>query len=216
MKITDVKQPFDFAQGSRKVKITDIRLQVKRQDRFSVFVDGKYMFSFSQDEILHLGLKINQEFTPGELEQLKKSAVEDKAYDRALNLIARRPRSRWELEDYLKRKDYDKEIVEKTLNKLSERGYVNDVKFAEAWVRSRRLLKPTSKRRLILELRQKRVDSEAIEKVLEEDETDEREVLRDLVARKRKRYPDKLKFMQYLARQGYNYDDIKSVLEDSN
>ena len=109
------------------MKITDIRQQVKRADRFSVFVDGKYAFSFSQDEILHLGLKINQEFTKDELEQLKKSAVQDKAYDRALSLIARRPRSRWELEDYLKRKDSEPEIIEKTLNKLSEKGYLNDL-----------------------------------------------------------------------------------------
>lgn len=195
-------------------KITDIKQQVKRNDRFSVFVDGKYAFSFSQDEIVHLGLKINQEFTKGELEQLKKSAVEDKAYDSALNLIARRMRSRWELEEYLKRKDYDQEIIEKIINKLSEKSYVDDFKFASAWVRTRRLLKPTSKRRLTQELRQKRVDNEAIEKALEEDEADEREVLRGLVARKAKRYPDKIKFMQYLARQGYNYDDIKSVLEE--
>ena len=196
------------------MKITDIRQQVKRADRFSVFVDGKYAFSFSQDEILHLGLKINQEFTKDELEQLKKSAVQDKAYDRALSLIARRPRSRWELEDYLKRKDSEPEIIEKTLNKLSDSGYVDDVKFAQAWVRTRRLLKPTSKRRLQQELRQKRVDNEAIEKVLEEDEADEREVLRSLVERKAKRYPDKLKFMQYLLRQGYNYGDVKEVLEE--
>jgi len=198
------------------MKITDIRQQVKRADRFSVFVDGKYAFSFSQDEILHLGLKINQEFTKDELEQLKKSAVQDKAYDHSLNLIARRPRSRWELEDYLKRKDYEQEIIEKTLNKLSDAGYVDDLKFAQAWVRTRRLLKPTSKRRLQQELRQKRVDNEAIEKVLQEDEADELEVLRSLVERKAKRYPDKLKFMQYLLRQGYNYGDIKSVLDGAD
>lgn len=198
------------------MKITDIKQQVKRADRFSVFVDGKYAFSFSQDEIIRLGLKLGQEFTKDELEQVKKSAVEDKAYDRALNLISRRPRSTWEMQDYLKRKDYKEEVIEQTLNKLSDKGYLNDLEFARAWVRSRRLLKSTNKRKLALELRQKRVNREVIEQVLGEDETDDLAVLRELVERKRKRYPDKLKLMQYLSRQGYNYDDIKAVLAERN
>lgn len=196
-------------------KITDTKQQVKRVDRFSVFVDGKYAFSFSQEEILNLGLKVGQEFSKAELEKIKKSAIEDKAYDRALNLIARRMRSAWEMRDYLKRKGYTEDIIDHILNKLSLRGLINDLEFGKAWVRTRRLLKPTSKRKLKLELRQKRVDSEIIEQILAEDETDDREVLRDLVERKRKRYPDKLKLMQFLSRQGYSYDDIKSVLEEN-
>ena len=193
-------------------KITDIKQQVKRADRFSVFVEGKYGFSFSQDEILRLGLKIGQEFTKDELEQVKKSAVQDKAYDRALNLIARRPRSIWEMRDYLKRKEYKQDIIDAAVTKLLYADFLNDLEFAQAWVRSRRLLKSTNKRKLGLELRQKRVDSEVIEQVLREDETDDLAVLRELITRKQKRYPDKIKLMQYLSRQGYRYQDIKQAL----
>lgn len=198
------------------MKITDIRQQVKRTDRYSIFVDGKYVFSFSEAELLNVGLKIGQEFTKTELEDVKGKAVLDKGYDRALNLIMRRPRSEWELRDYLKRKDYEEADIQKILNKLSERGYVDDADFARRWVENRRLLKATSRRRLTQELRQKRVSDEIIQFVLEADETDDRDVLRELAARKRKqaKYQDKLKLMQYLARQGFDYDDIKSVLDE--
>ena len=198
------------------MKITDIKQQLKRSDRYSIYVDGKYTFSFSESELLASGVRINQEFTKTELEKLKDRAVIDKGYDRALNLIMRRPRSRWELEDYLKRKEYSPAIIETILSMLSKRGYVNDEDFARRWVENRRLLKSTSRRWLTQELRQKRVADEIIEIVLANDETDELEVLRELIKRKRKqaKYEDRLKLMQYLVRQGYNYGDIKSTLED--
>lgn len=199
------------------MKITDIKQQVKRAGRYSIYIDGKYLFSFSENELLNLRLKIGQEYNQEELEDLKKTAVEDKAYMRSLDLIARRQRSEWELRDYLKRKDYDSETTEKIVNRLCEAGYIDDKKFAEAWLSNRRLLKATSKRKLRLELKQKRVSDEVINEVLAEDETDEQEVLRQLVAKKRQqsRYQDEQKLMAYLMRQGYNYDDVKSVLGEN-
>lgn len=215
MKITATKQPFDFAQSGWKKKITAIRPQAKTQGRYSVFVDDKFVFGLSELGLINSGLRVGQEIEKSELEKLKNDARLDKAYNQALNLIARRKRSRWELEDYLKRKGYDSPASQEILNKLSKSGFVDDLVFARAWVNDRRLLKSTTRRRLTQELRQKRIADDIIEQVLAEDETDEREVLRELVERKRHRYPDKLKFMQYLSRQGFNYDDIKTVLEEN-
>jgi len=198
------------------MKITDIKSQVKRSDRYSIYVDGKYAFSFGETELLNSGIHINLEVSERELEALKDKAVLDKAYDRALNYISLRRRSEWELRTYLKHKDYPPALVDTILNKLSNNGYVDDRAFAEAWVRNHRMLKATSQRRLSQELRAKRVDDDVIKSVLSEDETDELSVLKELVAKKRKqtRYQDDLKLMQYLARQGYNYDDIKTALND--
>lgn len=199
------------------MKITAIKQQVKRKDRYSVYIDSKYSCSFSEGELLRLGLRIDQDLADEDLANLKNRAVIDKAKTRALDLVSRRPRSRWELEDCLKRKDYGKEVIEGTIKTLSDLGYVNDMDFARRWVENRRLLKATSKRRLRQELKQKRISEDIIGQVLDEDETDEREVLRELIARKRKqsKYQDNLKLMQYLSRQGYSYDDIKTVLGET-
>jgi regulatory protein len=198
------------------MKITAIKQQVKRADRYSIYGDGKYLFSFSENELLSSGIKIGQELDESNLNELKGKAVLDKAYDRALNLISHRLRSEWELRDYLKRKDYDEDVQEATVSRLRDRGYINDAEFARRWVENRRLLKATSKRRLAQELRQKRISDEIINQTLEADETDELEVLKDLVDRKRKqtKYQDDLKLMQYLARQGFSYDLIKTALHN--
>lgn len=198
------------------MKITAIKQQVKRSDRYSVFVEGKYSFSLSESGLLKTGLTNGQDINENDLSLLRNEALIDKAKTKAFDLLSRRPRSKWELEDYLGRKGYETEIIESTLNMLSNLGYVNDSDFAKRWISDRRLLKSTSKRRLTQELRQKKVPDDIIKEALSTDDTDEREVLKDLIARKRRqsRYQDNTKLIQYLARQGFNYDAIKEVLDE--
>jgi regulatory protein len=123
------------------------------------------------------------------------------------------------MEQYLQRKKAAPALVEQILNKLSNLSMLNDKEFARSWVANRRLLRPTSKRKLQQELRAKRVSDEVITEVLDEDETNESEELQELVAKKRQQTKfknDDLKLMQYLARQGFGYGDIKAALEVNN
>lgn len=196
------------------MKITAIKQQVKRPDRFSIYVDSKYSFSLGEGEFVSSGLHSGMEITAADIEKFKDTSKFGKLYERTLNLLSYRPRSEWELRDYLKRKKQEPEIIDNILNKLSKSGYVDDKSFAERWVENRRLLKPISRRKLRVELKQKHVPNDIIDEVLSAEEADELTILRELVGRKQARYPDKLKFMQYLARQGFNYDDIKTVLHE--
>lgn len=198
------------------MKITDIKKQVKRSDRYSIFIDGKYDFSLSESELLNLALRVGQELSKEDYKKLKDTASEDRAYDRALNLIMCRPRSVWEIQTYLKQKKYEPAMIEKITRRLQENNYLDDTSFARSWVQSRRLLKSTSRRKLQLELRQKGVADEIVDQVLsEDDEHDELQMLKEIIEKKRtqSRYADEQKLIAYLARQGFNYGDIKQALE---
>ena len=196
------------------MKISDIKKQVKTEGRYSIYIDGKFSFGLSELGLINSGLRIGTELTTEQLDELKADAHIDKIYNMALGLIARRPRSRWEIEEYLKRKGLERDEISQVCERLSR--YIDDLEFARAWVSNRRLLKNMSSRKLRLELRAKRVDDETVSQVLAEDETDELDVLRAEVLKRRKqtRYQDDQKLMAYLARQGYGYDDIKSVLSE--
>jgi regulatory protein len=196
------------------MKITAIKQQVKRQGRYSIFVDDKYAFSLSENALLDQKITIGLEIGQAELAAFKDASKFDKAYNLVLAYVARRPRSEWELRDYFRRKEIDEDAGDQIMTRLKDYGYVNDLSFARSWVENRRLLKPVSKRRLMLELRQKHVGDEIARQVLAEDETSDRDTLSQLVERKRKqtRYQDDQKLMQYLVRQGYSYDDVKSVM----
>lgn len=196
--------------------VTAIKAQVKREGRYSIFVDGAYSFSLSAEALLDSHLNIGQELTETDVRQYKKLSADDKAYNLALAYIARRMRSRGELADYFRRKKYEPELATQLMQRLERAGFIDDMVFARRWVENRRLLKASSAKRLKLELWQKKIPGEIIDVVLAEDPTDERQLLLELISKKRKqtRYQDNQKLIAYLARQGFNYDDIKSALSD--
>src|SRR5438105_43036 len=109
------------------MKITAIKQQEKQKDRYSIFIDEKFAFGLSELGLINSGLRVNQELSREEVGKLKEEAAIDKAYNRALGLLARRPRSEWELRDYLKRKKYDSPTADGILNKLTKLGYVDDI-----------------------------------------------------------------------------------------
>ncbi len=183
-----------------------------------MFVDESYAFSLSADALLDSRLVNGLDVTADDVAHFKKLSAEDKAYGLTLAYVVRRMRSEGELGDYLRRKQYVPELIEQIIERLRRLGFVDDAEFARRWVENRRLLKATSTKKLQLELRQKKVSSDIIRTVLAEDETVERQVLKELVEKKRRqaKYQDPKKLMMYLARQGFSYDDIKTVLEDSS
>ena len=199
------------------MKITKIQPAVKTAGRYNVFVDEKYSFSLDENQLLDLKLKTGFEIGEKQLDEFKGESEYGKAYARALELILSRPRSEKEMNEYAWRKKWDEELSDRVLGKLRDKGYLDDVKFAEFWLRARTSGKPRSKRKISSELAQKGVKRETIDQVLAGySDDDELGVLRTLVAKKRSKYPDEQKFMAYLARQGYSFDHIKLALSDDD
>ena len=199
------------------MKITRIVQQAKRRDRYSIFVDGRYTFSLGESALLASGLAAGQELSAGALAEWKRESADDRLYGAALRYAAMRFRSRWELEQYLHRKGASPALSSTILNKLSNIGLLDDAKFAQAFIANRALLRPTSKRKLQQELRAKHIADELIGQALHHNDqtVDDRAALRAVIAKKRRaaRYAhDDAKLMQYLARQGFAYQDIQLAL----
>lgn len=118
---------------------------------------------------------------------------------------------------YLTRRQVAEPMIVKILDRLKQLDLLNDIKFARSWVETRNAIRPRSNVRLRQELRQKRIDADAIDKTLADLEVNDSEIIKQIVAQKRRqaKYRDNQKLMQYLSRQGFRYDDIKTaVLED--
>lgn len=193
--------------------ITKISPAVKTEGRYNVFVDGKYSFSLDEVQLAALTIKKGDELDEQQLDQLKSESSFGKNYIRALDLVSRRPRSQREIRDYAFRKQWTKANTDRVIERLLERGYLNDAKFAEIFVRSRANLRNYSTRRMKLELQKKGISSDIIDQVLSEsDDFDENVALENLIAKKQNRYDDEQKLIAYLARQGFNYDSIRMAL----
>lgn len=207
------------------MKITAITAQQKDKNRLNVMVDGKYRFSLDIFQYADLGIKVGKDYSEEELHALETESQFGKVYARALEYCLMRPHSSREVRDYLYRKTRDTrtktgetkkgvapEITERVFERLIEKGYINDEKFTRYWVENRSLTKGASQRKLQAELQAKGVDRTIIEQQLTASSRSDDDELAKVIAKKRNRYPDDQKFMQYLARQGFSYDDIKQAL----
>ena len=216
------------------MKITDISLQARDKNRVNISVDSKYRFSLDVFQVGELGIKIGREYTDEELTVLEDKSQFGKLYARAMEYCLMRPRSVKEMRDYLWRKTrptkkrspktgeiierpgVKPEIAERVLARLIEKKYLDDEKFARFWLEHRFLQKGTSVRRLKLELVQKGIEQGTINQLIAENIRSDGEELQKIIAKKRYKYAgDQQKFMAYLARQGFSYDDIRAALEET-
>ena len=215
------------------MKVTGISVQAKNADRVNVSIDGHYRFSLDVFQVGQLGIKVGNEYDESEIVEIENESAFGKLYSRTLEYCLMRPHSAREVKDYLwrktratKYKSRDGQIkdregasemnAQRTFERLAERGYIDDEKFARFWVENRNLTKGSSKRKLVAELRLKGIENSIIESTLNETDRSDDDELRKILAKKRSKYADEQKLIAYLARQGFSYDDIKLALSENS
>lgn len=210
--------------------ITDIKQAVKNQNRANIFVNGKYRFSLDIFQLTQLNIKVGSKFTKTEIENLEQQSEFGKLYALALNYCLMRPHSKKEISDYLWKKTLNRKLknrktgefyekkgvskisVEQVLNRLIEKKYIDDEKFAKFWVENRNQRKGSSIKKLKSELFSKGVSLDIIEQVLSESNRNDEDEIQKIIAKKAKKYTDEQKLIAYLARQGFSFDEIKKVI----
>lgn len=198
------------------MKISSIKQQIKDQTRVSVFLDGKYSFSLTLDQLLSEKLKKDDELDEQRIDELKKLSDEGKLRARALEWLMGRPHSTREFRDYLYRKKASKEHAEALIEEFESKKYLNDEYFAK-WFAEGRLRKNKSTRAIRSELMSKGISPVTINSIVTELETGDESALIALVnkLRTRPRYQDDKKLMAYLVSKGFNWNDIKEVMSSS-
>ena len=146
-----------------------------------------------------------------------------KTFDRAVNLLAYKPRSVVELRTRLMEKEWtNSAIVEEVIVKLEGYGYLNDGQFARDFAASQLRGKPIGKRVLQQKLAMKKLDKETVAKAIETvfEETPESEIIERAVAKrlrlkgKPETRADSKKFYDYLLRQGFSYDLVSKTMRE--
>ena len=197
------------------MKITKLSAQVKNPDRVNVFLDGKYSFSLTIDQVLEYKVKKDLEIDEQDVKKFEKLSLDGKLRQRALEWLMIRPHSEKEVMDYFRRKKVDSEQARAWLDEFISRGYQGDQSFARWWIDQRRA-KQKSQQFIRQELRQKGVDTAIIQSLLLEESVTDKSALMMLVEKKQKqtKYQDSQKLTTYLLRQGYRYSDVVDALAD--
>ncbi|MGH9855622.1 MAG: regulatory protein RecX [Blastocatellia bacterium] len=141
----------------------------------------------------------------------------ERTFERALRLLAYKPRTVAEMRVRLLEKDWAEEsVVDQVVARLEELGYLNDEEFAANFANSRLTAKPIGRTRLRRDLQRKKLPAQVVEQSLNEAyEQQSEEELIERAIKKRLRLKgapetreEAKKLFDYLMRRGFSYDLI--------
>jgi regulatory protein len=199
--------------------ITSVEKNRKHKDRLSVFVDGSFAFTISEEDYLSLNLYEKSEITEETIEYIKSTVNFRDARSKAVRYLTLKIRTEKEVQDKLKDEGFDRECISRVINELKAIGYINNQLYAQKYVFDRSKLKPMSKRMMKQELLSKGVSEEIADEVLSDWKAEDSDVARNLVKRRLGKYDlsdEKIlrKAYMFLAHRGFTRDIIREVLRE--
>ncbi len=185
-----------------------------------VEIEGVGRFRIDARTAGALGLAEGQHLAPNEVARLAGAAERQRARTAALRLLQRRLRSRAELEVALRRRGVPREEALAVIGELARSGWIDDGRFAHAWIADRLALRPSGARKLRAELAVRGVAPAVIADALREQllpEQEEALALRQAGDRLRRLqgFPPHVarrRLVGWLQRRGYSAGTIASTL----
>lgn len=208
--------------GSARRTVTSVVIQSRRRDRVSVFVDGDFAFGVS-DEVaarhgLHQGAILDRKL----LEAVRLDETITVCKRVALRYVSYRMRSEAEVRRRLAKEGAGSTTIDMVLDRLREIGVVDDAAFAHAYARdavsgrkwgpfriAQGLRKAGVRKELITEAVkriQRTVDEEGLIEAIATKRWNQLSDITDVKKRKKRLY-------DYLVRRGFDFDDVRRVLE---
>lgn len=203
--------------------VTGITASARHPGRFEISVNDSAVATLSLDGIERLGLRIGAAYGESLANRVAGEAAALHTFDRALAMLAARPRAARDLERILVRKGERAEHVAAAVERLLTLGALDDAQFARQFIRGKISGAGHSRRRLQSELWRKGVARDVIDaalrEVFEEDEVDESAQIAQVAAKKLRTLRSldaataRRRLYAFLARRGYDGSAIRRVMD---
>jgi regulatory protein len=200
-------------------KITKIEECKRNKDRVNIFMDEEFYMSASKYCCIKYDLKEGLQIDTSYIDRVISEDNYGKGKNYALKVIERGMKSKKEIHDKLKLKEYSDADIDRVMSFLSEYGYADDDMYAKCYIESCKNSK--SKQFIKHSLINKGIDLDIIEKYLmsieDEEERNKAKILslkklNTLKGKDKKEIRKKIGDM--LIRRGYEYNLIKEVVND--
>lgn len=200
--------------------VTLIKTQ-KRKGRYNIYLDGKYAFPIGEDVLIRFGLSKGRELTTEEIANIKEAENTSRAYQKALSYLSHQLRTEKEVRDHLRQNEIAAADIEKTVVKLKEMRLLDDLQYAQSFVRT--MAKTSDKGPVVIQnkLRQKGIASGNIEDALLEFTPEEQSANGLKAAQKSAQHmhgesfrTKTNKLRQQLMHKGFSGDMITLIMEE--
>jgi regulatory protein len=186
--------------------------------RIEVHLDGEPAFDLAPT--LALRLTVGEALDEAAIAALLDEDGRLRAWNLALGCVARRPRSRREVDRYLAGKEVIAAHREAALDRLAAAGYLDDTAFARGFIEQRDRSRPRGARALRAELAQKGVARAAVDAALADTAPDEL----DAAIRAGRKHLGHLRDVTdpqvfrnrlgaFLGRRGFGWETIRTAVE---
>lgn len=190
------------------------RIDSRRQ---KVTLDNEYVFSLYNSEIRKYNIEVDASIDEAFINMLENEILYPRAKDRALYILERSDKTKKQIVDKLKESYYPECIINKVTNFLMNYGYIDDVRFAENYVKMKRTSK--SRRKIEGELIQKGISIEIIKNSFDDSMDDyEFDVLMKLLNKSKYKMMiydknNRQKVFASMLRRGFSYEQITRCIE---
>lgn len=193
--------------------VTELKRQKKNESRINIYLDGEYFVSADEVAVHKAGLKKGNEVDAQMLSQMLLADDMQRSFDLSLKFLSYRLRSKKEINVYLSEKGFDKNTIDDTIEKLLSYGYLNDLAFAQMYVRSQKCRYGI--RKIEHNLKEFGISDEILQEL---DLSDDKEELLKLAKKYRNSHKnsDDKKLASYLLSKGFEWDSVKQILRDED
>ncbi len=200
-------------------KITKIETQKKNKNRVSIFIDEKYALGIYYQTLMKFDLSVGMVID----EVLKnKIIIEDeysKAFNDALHYLSYRNRTKFEIREKLREKEYTNITIDQVIKELVQLNYVDDQGFAKEYIGFK--IKKMGKRKIRYKLEALGIDALVIDQeLMAYTNADEYKAAYKIASKKNDCYNSISYQKRYnrlsglLNRRGFSYDVTKDVLSE--
>lgn len=145
--------------------------------------------------------------------------MNEKAYNYAIKYL-KNIKTKKDVYDYLIRKGFTDEETSEVCDYIEEVGLVDDDLYVKFFVEDSFRIKNKGARKIVYELKQRGIDDEKINEAIEEASDMQYEALKEAYERKLEatksetdQYKRKNKIIRFLISRGFDYSDIKDVVD---
>lgn len=198
--------------------ITKIEAQKRNSDRVNIYVDDEYFMSVYTELVFTHSLKKGMEIDKDSLNSILEAEMYLKAKEKALSILSKADQSEKIIYEKLM-KNFDEPVVEKVMEFLKKHKLIDDSSLAERIANDNINLSKFGRNKVRQNLYMKGIDSNIIENVVSDIDSDtEFENAMYLAEKRMKRLENESrdkayrKLYQHLSYKGFGYDTIKKVM----
>ncbi len=189
--------------------------------KYRVELDQQFAFVLYKGELAKFGIREMEEIPEEQYEKIRTEVILKRAKLRAMHLLTDMARTESGLREKLKQGMYPEDLIDAAIDYVKSFGYLDDNRYAEQFVESRKGSK--SKQEIRALLLQKGIRKEKIDRALEKcwQEEDSAEAIRALIRKKRvdlsqASEQEIQRLYAFFGRKGFRFEDVRQVIQNYN